>query len=507
MRFKAIVNSNHADELNQDTTMALLSRRGDYAFEHEVVAPSMNGIENATLEARITIIEGNKSLELPLQRISQAGFSTYSRLLDEDLELMDIDCEKEGLCIKESFVLNFNPNEYQHQQVNNKIDLQNLIAALSSNREILKIEISSSASPEGESSNNENLAFRRMEEFNKLIIRELMSRKLNTMSANDILNGHFISAKWSQQTWQDIPKMVDIHKFNQSEKIREILESNLSEKEKSASLAKFSKFMDFLHKSVFVKQRFCKIELLSAPSDAKTMLDISDFQKGKTLKSTAPNRLVQMGMATDNEKLAEAIYKKCIEWNPDQYKAYFKLGMLQYASGKYKNAQQSFLQSSQLFPKSGEAFNNLAACEAKLGSFKDALVNLKQASTLGKTSPSNLAFVCSKIGLHSEALEWGSAEPTLNNAINYMILGKPYEALKFLDKIENPKDITLYLAAIAATQINDIALMCEKLTSAIRLNTACRDWARKEAEFNPYRNNEQFRVALRRPSDQLNATP
>jgi len=505
MRFKAIEDPEDVPSLVQDTMMALLSRRGDYLFEHEVIAPYIPGMESATLEARITIIEDTKSMELPLQRISQSGFSTYSRFLEEDLELMDIDCEKEGLCVKESFVLNFNPNDYLYVNVLNQGVLQGLIKLLSSNREILQIEISGSASPEGESSINENLAFKRMEDINKLIVRELMSRKHNPMSSNDILNGQFISSKWTQQTWQSITNQVELSKFNNADKIRTILESSLDEKEKSVQLSKFSRFMDFVQQNVFAKQRICKVEILSTPSDDKVILDIADFQKGKISKSIRPNRLVQMGMAAENDKLAESIYKKCIDWYPDNYKAYFKLGILQYSNQQFENAQKSFLQSSQLNPKSGESLNNLAACQSKTGSLNEALINLKMASNLGKTSPSNLAYVHAKLGKHIEALHWASVEPTNNNAIHYMIQDQPYEALKILDKIENSKDITLYLAAIAATKINDIALMCEKLTSAIQLNPACRDWARKEAEFNPYRNNEQFRVALRRPSDQLNA--
>jgi tetratricopeptide (TPR) repeat protein len=189
-----------------------------------------------------------------------------------------------------------------------------------------------------------------------------------------------------------------------------------------------------------------------------------------------------------------------VEWYPDDYKAYFKLGRIHYQEQRYEDAELSFLQASQLNPKSAEAKNNLAVSQAHLGKFREAYKNLESASTLQRGSFVNQAYVYAQLGKFNEALEKAPHTASNNRAVCQLVLGQPYEALETLEKVAAPSALTLYLHAIAATYLNDIGLMCQKLGECISMDAAFRDKARKEAEFNPYRQNEQFRSALKLPS-------
>ncbi|MFN9980760.1 MAG: hypothetical protein ACK53Y_12620, partial [bacterium] len=82
------------------------------------------------------------------------------------------------------------------------------MATLQSPRDILEIKITGSASPEGESSNNENLAYKRMENLSKTIVRELLGRKQNAMASSEVFADGFVTTRWVQQTWDSIVPML-----------------------------------------------------------------------------------------------------------------------------------------------------------------------------------------------------------------------------------------------------------------------------------------------------------
>ena len=500
MRFKALPHPEKDPELTNDNVMALIGRGGNYHFEHEVVAPYREGMEHGTLEARITLIEGQKSQELPLVRMSQAGFSTFTRLLEKDLELMDMDCERENLCVKSDFVFYYPSGNSDNEKILNPEVLNRMLELLRGNRDILEIQIHSNASPEGESSLNENLAFKRMEETNKLIVRELMLKQHRSLTASDILNGDFIVTQWSQSNWKSLVKKINFNDFPSSAPLKDLLESDSSDAFKTQQVVRNKKFSDYLQKVLLPSQRYTRVSILSTPSDDKIVGEIQAFVNGNSNRKISCNRLIQMGMSTDSDKDAKTIYLKAVEWYPDDYKAYFKLGRIHYQEQRYEDAELSFLQASQLNPKSAEAKNNLAVSQAHLGKFREAYKNLESASTLQRGSFVNQAYVYAQLGKFNEALEKAPHTASNNRAVCQLVLGQPYEALETLEKVAAPSALTLYLHAIAATYLNDIGLMCQKLGECISMDAAFRDKARKEAEFNPYRQNEQFRSALKLPS-------
>jgi len=499
MRFKAVVKPNQYPALNEDSVMASLSRKGNYHFEHEVIFPYELGVESATLEARVTIIEGNISQELPLIRISNKGFSSFTRLLKPSLELMDLNYEREQLCVKEIHTLFYPPNDYELNNILNPSTFNELLKTLKSSREILEIKITSSASPEGEAKNNESLAFKRMEIVNKLIVKELLSRTRNAMSSAEVFENGFITTKWTEQNWDSLLPLIDKKMFPDFPKLNAINSDTVSIKIKQELLAKFVKGHPYLSNSIFPKLRNCSIEILSTPSDQSIINDIELFQNKTLPSSTLCTRLIQMAIAADSDLTAMAIYQFAIKLYPDDFRAHFKIGMMLYNNGKYEDAEKSFQQSSLLNPKSAESKNNLGVVQAILRKFEVSMQNFEMAANQNRPSSTNRAYVSAQLGRFRDALNWFGPEATFNRAICWLGLSQPYQALDILDSIKSGDAMAHYLMAIAGTRINDIALICDQLRKAIAIDIKFRNMAKTEADFNPYRLNPQFREAMKMP--------
>lgn len=499
MRFKAVIKPNSAPELNEDSVMASLTRKGNYHFEHDVIFPYEVGVESATLEARITIIEGKISQELPLVRISDRGFSSFTRLLEPSLELMDLDYEREQLCVKEIHTLQYQPNFYDLDNLVNPSSLSNLLKTLKSSREILEIKITSSASPEGESKNNENLAFKRMEIINKLIVKELLSRPKNAMSSAQVFENGFITTKWIEQNWDSILPLLDKRTFEDYNKFKSVLLDTISVDLKNEKLSNLTKNHPFISRNIFPKLRNCTIEILSTPSDQSILNDIESFENNTLPLTTSCTRLIQMALAAETDAKAQAIYAKAINMYPDDFRAHFKIGIMQYQTGKFVEAEKSFQQATLLNPKSAESKNNLGVAQAILRKFVVSMQNFELASDQNRPSAINRAYVASQLGNFTDALKWFGPEATFNRAICWLGQNKPYQALEILDSIKPPNAMSHYLMAIAGTRINDIALICEQLKRAIYLDLKFRNMAKTEADFNPYRLNPQFREAIKMP--------
>ncbi|MFZ4630846.1 MAG: tetratricopeptide repeat protein [Bacteroidia bacterium] len=501
MRFKALANRNLNPELWEDTVMAGLARRGENLFEHAVQVPYEEGIESATLEARFTVIEGKTSRELPLVRISSAGFSSFARFLEPTLELMDLDYEKEKLCIKEIHTINFPAGRYEVGDALNQGAFQHLMATLQSPREILEIKITGSASPEGESTNNENLAYKRMENLSKTIVRELLGRKQNAMASSEVFADGFVTTRWVQQTWDSIVPMLSGLRSSNAPKIKAALLAAEGQEAKKKAAEKFSADYQRMVNDWFPAMRSCRVEILSTPSDQSIMNDLKAFAKGSTKNQWPATRMIQMALAAESEQTSMELYRKAATWYPEDYRAHFKLGMLHYRNNRLTEAENRFQQAVILNPKSAESKNNLGATLSQLNRFGEAMSLFKAAAVQGRPSSINQSYVAARLGHFSDALETMDQEPSHNRALCQIGAGQAYEAIATLQAIEPRQALTAYLTAIAATRINDIALVCEQIRVAIQADLTMREWAKKEPDFHPYRTNAQFREAIKLPPD------
>jgi tetratricopeptide (TPR) repeat protein len=507
MRFLAVTDERSVSEIPDQENMALLTRRGDYNFEHEVVFAYEPGVEAATLEARVTVIEGSISQELPLIRISNRGFSSFSRLLEPTLEIMDLDYEKEKLCVKETYRILYPANQFDLSYGLNQGAISNLMASLRSSKEILEIQITSSASPDGESKDNENLAFKRMESIHKLVVRELMTRAVNPMTSSEVFAQGFISSQWNEQPWDSLLHILSPKQFKGYAKLKEVLTEDDTIASKKEKLEKILRDYPALRDTYFPMLRNCTVEILSTPSDQTIVSDLEQFNKGKLPKNTSCTRLIQMALAAESMALSVRIYQKAIASFPEDYRAHFKLGMIHFQENNYAEAEQAFQQAALLNPKSAESYNNLGASQAMLRKYAAALQNFEKAEGLQRQSLPNKAYAASQMGRFQEALAWYGKDAAMNRAVCHLGLEQGLEAVRVLQEQETSTAASLYLTAVAGAHINDIALVCESLKSAIAKDIQFREAAKTEAEFNVYRTNPQFREAMKLPSGFLRSNP
>jgi tetratricopeptide (TPR) repeat protein len=508
MRFRAVPNAGQRNPEEYDDGTALLTRNGIYAFEHDVSLPYEVGIEVGTLEARITVIEGPVSEEIPLVRISNRGFSSFSRLLEPTLELMDLDYQKEKLCVKESYKILFPAGRSELNDALNQGAVNDLLNSLRSSKEILEIQILGSASPDGESSANDNLAFKRMEALNKLIIRELLTRPVNPLNSSEVFADGFLSSRWIEQPWDSLLNFVSPKNGKAHNKLKAILSNNENASSKQDKLEKLMREFPVIKDSYFPILRGCTIEILTTPCDQSIISDLESFKKGTLSKKTSCTRLIQMALASESTDQSSSIYKRAADIFPEDYRPHFKLGILQYQDGKFAEAERLFQQAAVLNPKSAESFNNLGACQAVLNKLKASLNNFEQSDALQRPSPSNKGYASARMGAYEAALlHYSDGSFPINNAICLMGLNRHLEAVQLLSRIENRSAKADYLLAIAGARINDIALVCDQLKSSIQKDIQLRGSARTEAEFNPYRLNSQFREAIKLPADYYRSNP
>ncbi|MFM8319156.1 MAG: tetratricopeptide repeat protein, partial [Bacteroidota bacterium] len=186
----------------------------------------------------------------------------------------------------------------------------------------------------------------------------------------------------------------------------------------------------------------------------------------------------------------------------------FKIGMTHYQEGLYAEAERSFQQAAVLNPKSAESFNNLGASQAMLNKFSPSLKNFEQAESLHRPSPSNKGYASAQKGDFEGALgHYDDNAYPINRAICLMGLNRPLEAVQMLSNVENRSAKADYLLAIAAARINDIALVCDQLKSAIHKDVQFRTMAKIEADFNPYRINPKFRESIKLPAEYHRSNP
>ena len=158
--------------------------------------------------------------------------------------------------------------------------------------------------------------------------------------------------------------------------------------------------------------------------------------------------LASQNQKKKNFRIAEKLYKKILEKQPNHFQSIFYLGTLSIQTGKFQISKTYYEKAVRINPKNSDAHHNLGVVSQELGDFKKAIECYKKTIEINSNNSianSNLGNLLNELGEYKKALVYCKRAIQLNPnyASAYNNLGNAFKKLK-----KNKKAISCYEKAL-----------------------------------------------------------
>ena len=431
------------------------------------------------LELAFRVVQGNKSYDLPRVKVADGVIATAAIASAEEV-MAAIAPDKFQRIINEKYAADIkfliNQSNIRESELRSAAMLalnQEMIDAnRDANREIAEINIESYASPDGSLEYNTQLAQARENRTTDYMVDKL--RKENISNYGDM------TADFTAEDWEGFRDLVAASNIQDKDLILSMLAQFKDPEERERQIRNLSSIFTELQETILPQLRYSRItasiNVIGKSDEEIQQLFVSNPS------ALSVDEILYCATLTDDPAGKLNIYKKAADLYPNDYRTFNDLGVVQYQTGDYDAARQSFATAARVAPSAGEPQMNLALVAMLDDDFRTASQRLGNAGGVPELNDALGTYYILTGDYPAAARSFGNA--VTNNAALAQILVKDYSKAKStLSAITNPDATTYYLTAILGARTNNDAMVSNNLRQAIKLDKSLADRARNDLEF------------------------
>lgn len=381
------------------------------------------------------------------------------------------------------------PSEMKSEEMKNFLNnSSNYLASQWYN--IKGIEVSAFASPDGETSKNENLAKDRANSAIKAMIDEF--KKINKDK-----NNKFGKEKdqykiiTTREDWEGFKELVQQSNLADKDIIIRVLSMYPDPDQRRKEIKNLSKTYIELAEKILPKLRRAEIILVA---NKKSRTD----EQIKTLCTSSPDNLsleellYGANLFTDLNTKA-SIYQAAEKKYGNDWRTSNNLGATLIMLNKINEAEAALKRALQSSNGNSIVYNNLGIIEAKKNNRKAAMEYYNKASGADKEVNYNKGIIYIADGKYSDAVSSFGDFNGFNKALAQLLSGSADAVNNTIDN-SNDKDLAVsyYLKAIAAARKGNTADVTKNLKIAFDKDASLKQYAKDDAEFLKLKSNSDF---------------
>lgn len=345
------------------------------------------------------------------------------------------------------------------------------------NKELVNLEISSYASPDGPWQLNDTLANTREKVTQKYMQRQMKKAKYDTE----------IEGKFTAEDWEGFKELMEKSDIQDKDLVLRVLAMYSDPAVRDEEIKKMSSTFGVIAKEILPKLRRSKL------TATINLIGKSDEEIASLAKSnpSALNVEELLYAATLINADRWAIYQKVADIYAQDFRGYNNLGMLEFEAGKLDKAEHYFKKAASIAPTAPEVQMNLGLIELVKGHNKKAEEYFGKAAGAEGLNEA-LGILYTQNGDYANAVR-SFADAKSNNAAVAQILAKEYNKAKTtLSAIETPDATTYYLMAVVGARTNNESMVINNLKESIKMNSTFAKLAATDLEFAKFANNAEF---------------
>lgn len=448
------------------------------------------GMEQATLELRISGTQGNKSASFDPLPIGTGVITTPYLIQSDDMFLIAADNFQRVLSYTKEATINFayNSSSVRSSELRDQ-DIKDLAAFVKFAAEHDSIVITGTmvdayASPEGEITLNEDLAQERAEAANKVVAKEMKRRKLDPENADA-----FYGNNPKGEDWEGFKDLMQASDIEDKELILSVLSMYNDKNKREQEIKNISKTYKQIEKEILPSLRRSQIAV-NYDVEGYTDEELRDLAKSNPDILTVEELLFAATLFEGlNDKLE--IYQNAERVHPGDYRPANNVGYCLMMQNKMGQAKSQFEKANGI-ERNPVSLNNLG-CIARLeGDREGAMEMFNEAMAAGNEVKYNKGLVQIQTGDYSAAVNNMSGMNTFNSSLAKLLNEDVSGAKSAIDASGDDSAIADYLRAVIAARNNNGAEVLSNLGNAIQKDGSLKEKAMKDMEFRNFKNQFNF---------------
>lgn len=350
--------------------------------------------------------------------------------------------------------------------------------------ELENLQLPAYASPDGELSENKDLAKERaksgMEYFKEALSEmDYESRKSD-----------FYNKKPQGEDWSGFKKKTKASDIEDKDLILRVLEQYGDTKKREKEIRNMAETFKVLEDEILPDLRRTQL-VLHYKKIGKTDQELKDLAMSNP-DSLKLEELMKAASLFDEPDKKLQVYKQVEEQYSDDWRGPNNVGKMLMMKNKPKEARKKFKKAADI-KETAVVKNNLGVAARLKGDRDKAAKMFKAAKSAGSEVSYNLALVNIQNGEYDAAKGNIGSDASFNKALLQVLMSKPDAAINTIDKA--PEASTAkghYLKAIIGARKDDKGMLIDNLKKAVKKNSSLKDKAKDDVEFNEYWESSDF---------------
>ncbi len=399
-------------------------------------------------------------------------------------------------------VFKIRPTEYEKQEI------KNIGEMLSKKIPATSVTIAGFASPEGPLARNRFLSIARSKEVKKWLEKQLKDNGYTVQLDSTFFNITTTSEDWEgfKANLYSMPYTEDV-----KSKIIEIVSAGYEEDEKERRIMalvggarRVEEILAPLRRAT-IRIEGSENKLSDAEIDALANQAVTN---GTSLKGKLEKEDFLFAISRqENLQAKKALLKQFVDAYPDDYRGLNDLAVIYLKEGLTDEAFPLLTKANQAKPNNHAIMNNLGVAYKNKKNLTEAK-NYYQSSMSAMSSAEvtfNIAVIDEKMAQYPDAAEKFNAVRNQTGALYNaglckLLMGDLAGAktdLESATRVDPNFALTYYVLAIVGARSSDTNLLVSNLKKAVSLDSKLADKAYKDLEFLKYKDNAEFKAALK----------
>jgi len=333
------------------------------------------------------------------------------------------------------------------------------------------------ASPEGEISLNDNLAFERAVSASEAFARAARKKDLS-------LEDNFFANVPKGEDWNGFKTLMKASNIPDKDLILRVLEMYTDNNKREEEIRNIAQTYKIIADDILPQLRRSQL-VVSYDVEGYTDAELMDLCKTNPDALTIEELLFAATLFESmNDKLE--VYQNAARVHADDFRGYNNAGYCLMQMGRETQAKELFNQALAV-ERNKAVVNNVAAIKRREGDVDGAMKLLNEASGAGDEVNYNKGIILIQKGDYSAAISNMGRNTTVNLALAKLLNDDANGAKTVLDNSGDESAVASYIHAIACARLGDGAGAKRHLTDALTKDGSLRDKAERDLEFRDVR--------------------
>jgi len=466
-------------------------------FSYVDTIPYIDDMRISDLEFRANASKGDENQDLITMKLAD-GIIVTPLLVDETAKFVEIPVTMDAkIADLETAVIlytiqnsNIRSSELREDDVKKLIELLTSTTDESDN-ELVNVEISSYASPDGPEDLNAKLVEGRGKSAQNYITKSLKKSKATVTKDADFV----VKATTPTEDWEGFKKEIEGSSVQDKDLILRVLSMYSDPEVREREIKNISEAYTALKDDILPQLRR---SVIKANYQSKVKTDEELLALASNPDTLKLKELVYTATLTEDLAVKESLYKMAISKHNDCYVANNNLGVVYAAQNKMADAKSAYERANEIKANLAPVLANLGAIALTNGNIDEANKYFADAKSAGCKSSHlgyNMGIINIKDGLYTEAIQNFGGENSFNKALAQTLAKQNAEAEATLNGLgETDNGWFYYLKAIVAAKQSKDDAVFSNLGTAISKTSEIKAYAKDDREFLKYFENETFKA-------------